>query len=171
MPTMTEEKPIGMLVEEMLEAHTAARSRNGVPWQKLDGMVMQARHAASRYNDTGANPNSPEDRRHKKHIRAEVERVRQECIRWRDMPHQDIGREATVALAPAPQPAATPQQIARRLLNEFSQRGIRLEVGSKSRLSVRPAHLLTDTDKDSLKTFQDDIAAAWLEQNQVWIVE
>lgn len=171
MQTVTEEKPIEVLVREMVEAHTAARSRNGVPWQVLDGMVMRARHAASRYNDTGANQNSPEDRRQKEHIRREVERVMQECIRWRDMPHQDIGREATVALAPAPQPAATPAQTARRLLGEFSQRGIRLEVGSKSRLSVRPAHLLTDSDKASLKAYRDDIAAAWLEQNQVWIVE
>ncbi|BCK76495.1 hypothetical protein AA0242T_1983 [Acetobacter aceti NRIC 0242] len=171
MQAATEEKPISILVREMLEAHSAARSRSGVPWQKLDGMVMQARQAARRSNDTGANLNSPEDRRQKERIRREVERVTRECIRWRDMPHQDIGREAAAALAPASQPAATPQQTAQRLLNDFSQRGIRLEVASKSRLSVRPAHLLTDNDKANLKAHQEALAAAWLEQNQVWIVE
>lgn len=168
---MTEEKTIGALIKEMHEAHSAARVRNGVPWQKLDGMMRQARGWAARYNDTGALPNSPEDRRQKDYIRREVERVTREFIRWRDMPHQDIGREATMALAPAPQSAATPQQIAQRLLNDFSQRGIRLEVGAKGSLKVRPAHLLTDNDKANLKAHQEALAAAWLEQNQVWIVE
>ncbi|MBV1837179.1 hypothetical protein [Acetobacter estunensis] len=171
MPTVTEEKPITVLVQDMMQAHQAARIRDGAPWSVLDGLAQKARFAAGRYNQTGANANSLADREAKARIRKVVEDAIAEFVRWRDMPRETIAREAAQAIAPAPRSAPTPEQAAHAFLEELGRRGIRLEIGSKNRLSVRPAHLLTDSDKTRLTTLRVPLAAAWLERNGVWVCE
>ncbi|NHN85884.1 hypothetical protein GOB93_14710 [Acetobacter musti] len=173
MQTTTAERPISDVVREMSAAHAAARVRSGAPWAKLDAMALRAQYAAGQYERTGANLNSVADREAKARIRKTIEDTTAEFIRWRDMPQERMAREVAVinARPVSPAPVQTPELQASALLDEFSQRGIRLDVGSKNRISVRPAHLLTDHDKARLTTLRELVAAAWLDRNQVWICE
>ncbi|MBO1361992.1 hypothetical protein J2D73_19605 [Acetobacter sacchari] len=171
MSETVEKRPLSALVADMLAAQTAARSRPGAPWNMIDGMVRNAFHAASRSSDTGANLNSPADREAKARIRAEVEKAIAECRRWADMPADQVASAAAVATAPKPEPAPTPEVRAGRLLDDLARRGVRIEVGSRNRLSVRPAHLLSDLDRANLTALRAVVAKVWLERNQVAIFE
>ncbi|GBQ28452.1 hypothetical protein AA0472_2710 [Acetobacter estunensis NRIC 0472] len=57
----------------------------------------------------------------------------------------------------------TPEDDGRMLVDEIRRDGVTV--------SVRPAHLLTDSDKTRLTTLRVPLAAAWLERNGVWVCE
>ncbi len=164
------------ILQDRLQAVQAvygdARQRNGAPWKHLDRRSQAITLLAGRtINADWANRSPAEKTSEYSRVCTELDNAEAEFIRWRDMPAEELSGASAVAGLPLTTAPVQPADLARSLLDGLHQRGVRLELGSKDRISARPAHLLTTEDKRSLIALKGHVAALWKERNDVWVVE
>ncbi|GAN89813.1 hypothetical protein Gbfr_007_270 [Gluconobacter frateurii M-2] len=169
---MTPEQEIQDRFHAVRAIYENARGRSNCPWDLLDRKVQALSILVSRtINADWANRAPAKKQAEYTRTLVELDNAADEFTRWRDMPAQELANASVKATMPPEAPPAQPAERARILLDSLHQRGIRLEVGSKGRISARPARLLTDQDKQSLIALKAFVAALWKERNDVWVVE
>jgi len=160
---------LDQLQKAVQAAYQAARARENAPWQIFDSRWNTLCHRLRQSRQRQSAVNSAEDREAAAQEQRWLEDALAEFSRWRDMAASQMVAAANTALCP-PSPPESADQTARALLDSLHAKGIRLEVGHKDRLSVRPARLLTDTDKTQLAALRVEIATIWRQRNDVWTV-
>lgn len=168
---MISEHDLQNRLREVQLVYGEARKRSGAPWQLLDCRASAITNAVARVinADWMCKPVSEKTAEYER-IQESLTQAEADFIHWRDMPAQELA-SASVKSETRPASPAQPAERARFLLDSLHQRGIRLEVGSKGRISARPARLLTDQDKAGLTTLKAHVVALWKERNDVWVVE
>lgn len=168
----TPEQNLKDRLQALVAVYQDARARPGCPATHLDWRLDSARHEVVRVINTDWMCRQPIER-HQAYERAGtiLDKLEAEFIQWRDMPAGELsGRTAQIA-SPGSGQSYVAIDHARLLYDDLSRRGIRIEVGSRGRMSVRPARNLTEIDKRELVNHKAALAAIWKQRNDVWIVE